>query len=97
MTAENGYNGWKNYETWAVALWLDNEQAEYETTRSKARAYVAEGDETSTVRFADWLKDYVDETRPELPASLWSDLLNAAFGEVDWYEIAENYMEEVAA
>jgi GTP cyclohydrolase III len=21
------YNGWKNYETWAVKLWLDNEEA----------------------------------------------------------------------
>ena len=23
------YNGWSTYETWAVALWLDNERSSY--------------------------------------------------------------------
>lgn len=27
------YNGWKNYETWNVALWLDNDQGTYNETR----------------------------------------------------------------
>jgi hypothetical protein len=26
---ETGYNGWKNYETWAIALWLDNDYGTY--------------------------------------------------------------------
>ena len=25
-----GYNGWSNYETWAVALWIGNEQSNYQ-------------------------------------------------------------------
>jgi hypothetical protein len=29
MAAEKGYNGWTNYETWLVALWIDNEQGTY--------------------------------------------------------------------
>ena len=24
------YNGWTNYETWNVALWIDNERGTYE-------------------------------------------------------------------
>ena len=24
------YNGWTNYETWAVKLWMDNEEGSYE-------------------------------------------------------------------
>ena len=32
------YNGWTNYETWAVALWIDNEQATYQTAREIVRA-----------------------------------------------------------
>jgi hypothetical protein len=30
---DNTYNGWRNYETWNVALWLQNEEALYELTR----------------------------------------------------------------
>ena len=25
-----GYNGWTNYETWAVALWIGNEESSYQ-------------------------------------------------------------------
>ena len=92
------YNGWTNYETWNVALWLDNDRTEYEVTRSKARAYRIGGalheGRTAAGEFADWLQEYVDETRPEIPASMWSDLLSAAFSEVNWYEIAENLLAE---
>ena len=27
--SEQGYNGWTNYETWNIALWLDNEEPLY--------------------------------------------------------------------
>jgi hypothetical protein len=36
MTETNGYNGWKNYEIWAIALWLDNEQHTYNLMRESA-------------------------------------------------------------
>ncbi len=28
-TKEDRYNGWTNYETWAVSLWIDNDHATY--------------------------------------------------------------------
>ncbi len=28
------YNGWANYETWNVALWMDNDETSYEFARS---------------------------------------------------------------
>lgn len=31
------HNGWKNYETWAVALWIDNEEPSYNKARRMAR------------------------------------------------------------
>jgi len=27
------YNGWENYETWNVALWIDNDQSLYDIAR----------------------------------------------------------------
>jgi hypothetical protein len=41
MTTETGYNGWKNYETWAIALWLDNEQHTYNFMRESATEAVS--------------------------------------------------------
>ncbi len=31
------YNGWPNYETWNVMLWLDNDEGMYRFYRSQAR------------------------------------------------------------
>ncbi len=31
------YNGWPNYETWNVMLWLDNDEEMYRYYRSRAR------------------------------------------------------------
>ena len=33
-----GYNGWKNYETWNVALWIGNSEGYYNIAK-KARNY----------------------------------------------------------
>jgi hypothetical protein len=30
---EQGYNGWSNYETWNVALWIDNDEGLNELAR----------------------------------------------------------------
>ncbi len=29
MSDEKGYNGWSNYETWNVKLWMDNDEGSY--------------------------------------------------------------------
>lgn len=45
---------------------------------------------------ADALKEWIEEMNPlGSEASVFSDLLNAALGEVDWYEIAENFLDDV--
>lgn len=38
LSEPEGYNGWKNYETWAVALWLDNEEGTARHRAGMARA-----------------------------------------------------------
>ena len=85
-----GYNGWKNYETWCTALWLDNDQTAYEMTREVAKS----GANDHTI--ADWIKEFVEENNPlnDQPATMFTDLLNGALSEVDWREIVDHYKED---
>jgi hypothetical protein len=100
-----GYNGWTNYETWVVNLWMDNEQGSQEFFRETAKEIHAETDayntgltvtEMATIRFADWLKNYYEvENMPAL-RGVYGDLLGAALGAVNWGEIARHYIYAVA-
>ena len=98
------YNGWSNYETWCVALWMDNEPGTYEERCDIMRdawSNTDEDDEALTRSeqardvLAQWLKAFVEESAPSLDASLYGDLLNAALSEVNWHEIAGNWLTEV--
>ncbi len=89
MTQE--YNGWTNYETWVVNLWLDND--EYTQTMVYE---MANSDEYDNHRVAS-LEEYVEEQREEwkeFGASMFDDLLGAALGSVNYYEIIESAKDE---
>jgi hypothetical protein len=83
------YNGWRNYETWVTKLWIDNDQGAQEYAYEIARR---ETDRTDT---ANALKAWIEEETPTV-TGLFADLLSTALGKVDWYEIADAYLEEVA-
>ena len=102
------YNGWTNYETWAVNLWITNDQDTYNFWRETAEECLKEAKPTLTkegkeiiskqeqARFnlADRLEEYhVEEIRPELD-DVYDDLLGAALSSVNWSEIAKSLMEE---
>src|SRR3954447_22707483 len=92
-TEARKYNGWANYETWAVKLWLDNEEPSYRYWTEAARDW--HGREDAARGLAGQLKEELSESNPLDEPSLYSDLLWAALGEVDWHEIAESYLDEV--
>lgn len=97
---EKGYNGWKNYETWCVALWIDNDEGSYNYALELARDHCDQdpydlGVEGPISSLSDALKAWIEEMNPLNDTStMFTDLLNAALSEVDWYEIAKNYLEE---
>mgnify|MGYP003661800085 CR=1 FL=1 len=102
MTTETKtYNGWSNYETWLVNLWLNNEESSQdfiEQLRSElneiAPCFPAE---TNEGLFGSFIREYVEELREtwhESAASLWDDIINGALQQVDWREIARAYMEQ---
>jgi len=92
------YNGWTNYETWAVALWIDNDEDSYRERQELARQFERDEDdpdsEADVAGYADAIKEWVERDMvPDLGASLASDLLGAALSEVNWREIAESWLE----
>ena len=103
---EEGYQGWANYETWAVALWINNDQVSYQywwevVEELREAGHPRDDSSPSSVtdddylRFdlADQLKDYHEDVMPELDG-VWGDLLNGALSEVRWDEIAANILAE---
>lgn len=100
--ADRRYNGWTNYETWAVALWIDNEQGSHSYWCDAAQESWDDTDEDADDRahdaaivLAERLKSEHEEAMPDLKATVWANLLGGAFSEVDWYEIAEHYLDDV--
>ncbi len=105
------YNGWTNYETWAVGMYLDGNytgSGTYEHVVELVQANLSfqhlEADGIERRRIADHLEAFIrDETDPcgygnddatELNP-LVSDLLGASLSSVDWYELAEAWIENV--
>ena len=101
------YNGWTNYETWNVALWLDNDQGTYEMMREWAVEVWGGVKDTMVVSYltreerairllADLIQEWVEDNNPlKEGASMYSDILSANLHEVNWGEIAKGQIEEV--
>ena len=49
----DNYNGWKNRQTWNVALWVNNDESIYNSARLFAKREVMNGD---SPKYNDWLK-----------------------------------------
>ena len=90
------YNGWTNYETWLVALWIDNEEGSQRYWAERAQEVYDEerDDDSATYTLASALEEEVKDGAPEVNG-LYNDLLGAALSEVNWREIAEHYVADV--
>ncbi len=106
------YNGWTNYETWAVALWIDNDQYTQTYWQNAAKEAWDQADDkdpnpyldrsaNAQTLLADALKSEhdTDSEHPVFEAaqgSVYADLLNAALSEVNWHEIADSLLRDLA-
>lgn len=101
------YQGWANYETWAVGLWLDNEESTYRYWRQeverhrnaaksspRVRSGIWTAQEAARFNLADQLKKEVTDAAPLHEPSLYTDLLLASLSGVDWLEIVDSWMSE---
>jgi hypothetical protein len=79
----NTYNGWANYETWNVSLWMSNDEGLYELAKDTVRDGGTYGE------FCNIMRDVYEMT--ETPDGVsWTDV------NVNGLEVNE-MMEELAA
>jgi hypothetical protein len=86
------YNGWTNYETWAVHLWMDNEESSQKYWHS-----ISKNCDTAW-ELAEKLKDeHLDTIADAGLVGFMADLIHAAFSEVNWLEIAQPIWDDTHA
>jgi len=86
MKTDNTYNGWSNRETWLVPLWWNEcpiESIEADTKQDAIQL------------LADQLEEMFHELNEVPLANLIGDLLNGAVSRINWYEIAEHWIEDI--
>ena len=77
------YNGWKNHATWLVSLWLDEDG--FDESMVPDSRY----DAAQTIK--EWVDDLIADQNST--AGLAADLIASALSDVDWYELADKYIE----
>lgn len=90
------YNGWKNYETWVVNIWMSNDQGGWEYWQEQAQsAWDETKDEDEACRLlAENLKESLGAV-PEGIEGMHADLLGSALRKVSWDDLAEHLISDV--
>jgi hypothetical protein len=91
---DNTYNGWTNWETWIVIVWMDNDQKLYEYYGDITREEISKDKQSATYKLSTTLREQFDEGTPGIEG-LYLDLLNGAMREINWHEITKHLVERV--
>lgn len=100
------YNGYENYETWAVSLWLNNTAIDYQLAQIECEQLksTCKNSDELIIKFAQWLKEQLnnkaDYVRRQYHKTEYAyeqiivDFLNNSIERVNWYEVAESLIED---
>jgi hypothetical protein len=81
------YNGWTNYETWCVKLWIDNSEGDQEYWLNQASKAKSGYDLSNQLQ--DEMRCHAEDLTDNIP-SMFTDLLNSAISSVNFDEIADS-------
>ena len=90
------YNGWANWVTWNFKLWVDNSEDSH-----KAVMYIAEelygrdNDKNDLAKELESLANELCEETLRFETGFFADICNSAIKEVNFYEIAEAYLDGI--
>ena len=78
------YNGWKNYETWNVALWLGNDEGLCHAAQRLAQSIKGR---VSAAAARDFVEEYMPNGTPDFHGDA------GRYARVQWGAIAETIQE----
>jgi len=82
------YNGWTNWETWNVNLWIENEESLYQCKRSMLR-HITDQEQVQADDVRAFFRDYMNGTTP--------DFADRDDDPIKWgYELAAINFDEIA-
>ena len=99
MGTDERYNGWANRETWAVSLYLNNDQTWQEDVLDR----VSESGEDDPFRVGEIVREWVEETLCAAVAEGFADrdtrmaiMDMGSLWRVDWREVGASFLEDVS-
>ena len=95
LSFKETYNGWTNYETWCLNIWIDNDQYLNERKAELIREVTLHYDDKQAYELSLLLENMVEELKEDaLEVGLLSVLLGGAIGKINFFELAEHYIED---
>ena len=97
------YNGWPNYETWCVKLWLDQSEDQdyaeqiftiFAQEQGKHKSFDDQKEMATYLLGQGLRQEHEEASNKAMPGGngVFRDLLDAALQEVNWTRIAESLM-----
>jgi hypothetical protein len=90
VMSDRTYNGWTNYATWAVQLWIGSDEGSYLYWQERAEKL-----REDVHGLAKELEELHRENSPAGESGVYCDLLRYAIGLVNWDEIAESLIDDL--